>query len=120
MKISRLIIALLFCVTYMVAADFIAQPKKKKPSSAQLKELCVREWVAQLGRLADIVELCGKMQRTVLEHTCTSLENDTDNPLHKKDNAALQQCHNKMCAFNETLAELEQQLQEYQSYIETL
>lgn len=120
MKTSRLIVALLFCVTYMFAADFIAQPKKKKPSSAKLKELCAQELGAQLEHFARIMELCGKVQRTVLEHTYALLENDTDNPLHKKDNAALQQCHTKMCAFNETLSTLEQQLQEYQSYIETL
>lgn len=120
MKVSRLIIALLFCVTYILATDFIAQPKKKKPSSAQLKELCAQELGAQLEHFARIMELSGKVQRSVLEHTYALLENDTNNPLHKKDNAALQQCHRKMCAFNEALVVLEQQLQDYQSYIQTL
>lgn len=120
MNYSRIIIALLFCVTYVFAADFIAQPKKKKPSSAKLKELCAQELGAQLEHFACIMERCGKTQRLVLEHTYALLENDADNPLHKKDNDALQQCYSKMCAFNETLVTLERQLQDYQSYIQTL
>lgn len=120
MKVSRLIIALLFCVTYMFAADFIAQPKKKKLSSAQLKERCAQELGTQLEHFARIMELTGKVQSAVLEHTYALLENDTDNPLHKKDNGGLQECHARMVSFNQTLAALEQQLQEYQSYIQTL
>ena len=120
MKISPLIIALLCGVTYMIAADFIAQPKKKKLSSAQLKEHCAQELGEQLQHFARIMELSGKVQRTVLEHTYALLENDSSNPLHKKDASALQQCHAAMHSFNESLTELEQRLQEYQSYIETL
>lgn len=120
MKFTYLLIGVLCGITCMLVADFIAQPKKKIPSTAKLKEQCAQELGAQLEHFARIMELCGKVQRTVLEHTYALLENDTDNPLHKKNNSALQQCHAKMCAFNETLTALEQQLREYHAYLETL
>jgi len=123
MKISRTSLLFAVCMASsmcVLVAQFVAQPKKKVPSTGKIKEQCAQAFGRQLTLFAHIMESLGNVQSKVLEHTYALIENDADNALNKKNNVALQQCHDKMCALNESLAALEQELQEYRCFIEQL
>jgi hypothetical protein len=123
MKIPRthMIFALLIMPWMCVlAAQFVAEPKKKTPSAAKLKEECAHELGTQLEHFARIMQLLGNVQSQVLKHTYALLENDKENPLHQKNGSDLQSCHTMMCTFNDSLCNIEKKLQEYERFLEKL
>jgi uncharacterized membrane protein YccC len=123
MNRKRIALIIALCMlgsAYILVADFVAQPKKKVASVAKIKEQCMQEFGDQLERFAHVMELLGKAQSKVLKHIAALLENDANNSLNKKNNVELQRCHTALCRLNESLQNIEEQLEEYDLFLQDL
>jgi hypothetical protein len=119
-RASLLIAFMMMSGMCVLVAQFVVAPvkKHKSPSVAQLKEFCAEDLGGQLQHIACLMKSMSDVQCAVLEHMRALLENDKNHALNQKNNSELHVCHTRICMINESLQNIDKQLQEYAIFLE--